>query len=182
MALASFVASASAWSPPENRTAHPGRALLAHEFLHAGSFCLGGHLAPLTFLLGCQRCGTNSLYEDIIGSVQGARAGHALHGEADYYGREQHFYATDSWSQGPAHYLSHFPDCPGHWAGYQFVLDATPAYMRKPIVADRLVELLPQAAHPKLKFVVILRECAHVRLAEIAAAHTTGPRAVAAPR
>ena len=62
------------------------------------------------------------------------------------------------------------------------MLDATPAYMRKPIVADRLVELLPQAAQPKLKFVVILRECAHVRLAEIAAAHTTVPRAVAAPR
>mmetsp|Transcript_1285 Transcript_1285/g.2540 ORF Transcript_1285/g.2540 Transcript_1285/m.2540 type:complete len:334 (+) Transcript_1285:80-1081(+) len=154
-----------AWSPvvaetpcsPGNATQHR-RALLAHEFLHAGSFCLGGHLAPLTFLLGCQRCGTNSLYEDIIGSVRGARPGHALRGEPEYYSREQHFFATDTWSQGAPHYLNHFPDCPGHSAGFQFVLDATPAYLRKPIVADRMHELMPNAALPKLKFVVILRD------------------------
>ena len=71
MALA-FGVSASiqsaAWAPG-NVTDHGraltdnGRALLQHEFQRTGSFCLGGHLAPLTFLLGCQRCGTNSLYE-----------------------------------------------------------------------------------------------------------------------
>ena len=51
----------AAWAPG-NVTDH-GRALLQNEFQRTGSFCLGGHLAPLTFLLGCQRCGTNSLYE-----------------------------------------------------------------------------------------------------------------------
>ena len=166
---------------PGNVTEH-GRVLLQHDFLRAGSFCLGGKLAPLTFLLGCQRCGTNSLYEDIIGRcvtnsaladaswchrdhssglsliphmstclpalapshlptyltycVHGARPGHALRGEPEYYSREQHFFATDTWSKGAQHYLSHFPDCPGHSAGFQFAIDATPAYLRKPIVAE----------------------------------------------
>ena len=58
LALQASIQSA-AWAPG-NVT---GRALLQHEFQRSGSFCLGGHLAPLTFLLGCQRCGTNSLYE-----------------------------------------------------------------------------------------------------------------------
>ena len=146
MALA-FGVSASiqsaAWAPG-NVTDHGraltdnGRALLQHEFQRTGSFCLGGHLAPLTFLLGCQRCGTNSLYEgdsrgalchtlqplstllpapDIIGSVRGARSAHSLRGEPAVYSREQHFFATDTWSQGATHYLNHFPDCPGHSAG-----------------------------------------------------------------
>ena len=60
LALQASIQSA-AWAPG-NVTDH-GRALLQHEFQRTGSFCLGGHLAPLTFLLGCQRCGTNSLYE-----------------------------------------------------------------------------------------------------------------------
>ena len=28
--------------------------------------------------------------------ISGARRGHALHGEAEYYGREMHFFATDT--------------------------------------------------------------------------------------
>ena len=75
--MLAFNAAAAAWSPPANETVH-GRALMSHEFLRSGSFCLGNKLAPLAFLLGCQRCGTNSLYEDIMGSVKGARRGHAL--------------------------------------------------------------------------------------------------------
>ena len=47
---------------------------------------------------------------------------------------------------------------PTSLAGFQFTLDATPAYLRKPIVADRMLELMPSAAVPKLKFVVILRD------------------------
>ena len=54
---------------------------------------------------------------DIIGSVSGARPGHSLRGEPAVYSREQHFFATDTWSQGATHYLNHFPDCPGHSAG-----------------------------------------------------------------
>ena len=136
MALAFGPIQSAAWAPG-NVTDH-GRALLQHEFQRTGSFCLGGHLAPLTFLLGCQRCGTNSLYEgdsrgalchtlqplstllpapDIIGSVRGARSAHSLRGEPAVYSREQHFFATDTWSQGATHYLNHFPDCPGHSAG-----------------------------------------------------------------
>lgn len=68
MALTFALIQSAAWAPA-NVTDHGrsltdnGRALLQHEFQRTGSFCLGGHLAPLTFLLGCQRCGTNSLYE-----------------------------------------------------------------------------------------------------------------------
>ena len=73
------------------------------------------------------------------------------------YGREQHFFATDTWSKGVANYLNHFPPCPAKGT-FNFVVDATPAYLRKPIVADRLPEALPSAAMPKLKFMVMLRD------------------------
>jgi len=89
--------------------------------------------------------------------VRGARQGHPLSGEPDYYGREQHFYATDSWSKGVNHYLDHFPPCPDHKT-FNFVIDATPAYMRKPLVAERIPQALPSAALPKLKFMLILRD------------------------
>ena len=136
-----------------------GRRLLQGEFSREGTFCSHNHLMPLALMLGCQRCGGQSLYEDVMNSVRGARRGHALRGEPEHYGREQHFYATDAWSQGVPHYLEHFPPCPRQQSSpYEFTVDATPAYLRKPIVADRLVEVLPRNAVPKLRFVVILRD------------------------
>mmetsp|Transcript_16273 Transcript_16273/g.52677 ORF Transcript_16273/g.52677 Transcript_16273/m.52677 type:complete len:337 (-) Transcript_16273:245-1255(-) len=155
-----LLAAAAATSSQAVTNVTHGRSLVAHDISRAGTFCLGGKLVPLTFLLGCQRCGSNSLYEDIVGSIRGARSGHALRGEPDYYAREQHFYATDSWSRGMGFYADHFPECPGRNAHpqYQFTVDATPAYLRKPIVADRLQATLPGAAQPLLKFVVILRD------------------------
>jgi len=95
--------------------------------------------------------------------VQGARRGHSLHGEPDYYGREMHFFATDSWSLGMRHYLEHFPSCPKGRAAdeFEFAVDATPAYLRKPIVATRLRDAYPAVALPLLRFVVILRDPVH---------------------
>lgn len=130
----------------------------SHETTRGGSFCLGGKLVPLTFILGCQRCGTNSLYEDMMSHIRGARRGHAVGPEPDYYAREQHFYATDSWDRGPQHYLAHFAACPPNSADFQFSVDATPAYIRKPIVADRLPKVLPSGVMPRLRFVIMLRD------------------------
>ena len=78
-----------------------------YQMHHSGTFCMSSHLAPLVLLLGCQRCGTASLYEDLMEHVRGARRGHSLTHEADYYAREQHFFATDAWSKGMSHYLEH---------------------------------------------------------------------------
>ena len=136
-------------------------AALHHEWHHSGTFCLGQKLAPLVMLLGCQRCGTSALHEDLMQHVQGARRGHSLHGEPEYYAREQHFFATDSWSQGVHHYLEHFPPCPPEKVAksdFSFTTDATPAYLRKPIVATRVKEVYPSMAQPHLKFVIILRD------------------------
>jgi len=140
-----------------NASSHRALSPLDHEFHHSGTFCMGGKLAPLVLLLGCQRCGTASLYDDMMEHVKGARYGHALVGEPEHYGREQHFYATDAWSKGVNNYLNHFPPCPAHGT-FNFVVDATPAYLRKPIVAERLPQALPNAALPKLKFMLILRD------------------------
>ena len=134
-----------------------GRRLLVHEVHRSGTLCLERRLAPTLLMLGCQRCGTSSLYEDVMLHVRGARRGHALHGEPEYYGREQHFFATDSWSRGMHHYLAHFPPCPDHKSGFAFATDATPAYLRKPIVVERLVDTY-QGQIAKLKFVVLLRD------------------------
>ena len=84
----------------------------------------------------------------------------AFHPPTDY-GREMHFFATDAWSQGVHHYLEHFPQCPkGRAADTElaFAVDATPAYLRKPIVATRLRDVYPSVALPHLRFVVILRD------------------------
>lgn len=130
-----------------------------HELHRSGTFCLAKHLAPLVMLLGCQRCGTSSFYDAIMDHVHGARKGHSLHSEPDYYGREQHFFATDTWSRGPRHYLDHFPSCPAKGnSGLAFAVDATPAYLRKPIVATRIKEVYPSPALPRLKFILLLRD------------------------
>ena len=59
MAAAALAAvAAAAWAPNLNANinassdAH-GRALLSHEFLHSGTFCMGSKMAPVAFLLGC---------------------------------------------------------------------------------------------------------------------------------
>lgn len=129
-----------------------------HETHHSGTLCVGSHLAPSVMLIGAQRCGTGSLYEDLMTHVKGARRGHALRGEPDFYAREQHFFATDSWSEGVHHYLLHFPDCPHHGSDFSFAVDATPAYLRKPIVASRLFSIYSTPVVAKLKFIIILRD------------------------
>ena len=129
-----------------------------HEFHRSGTLCLGSHLAPLLMIIGCQRCGTGSLHEDIMMHVQGAQRGHALKDEPDYYGREMHFFATDSWSSGVHKYLEHFPKCPHKASDFAFTVDATPAYMRKPIVATRIPQVYPAMVVPKLKFAIVLRD------------------------
>ena len=130
-----------------------------HEIHRSGTLCMSNHIAPLFMLLGCQRCGTSSLYEDIMTHVRGAKRGHSLHGEPDYYAREQHYFATDTWSHGMHHYLEHFPTCPHqHSADLAFTVDATPAYLRKPIVATRIPQVYPASVASRLKFLVILRD------------------------
>jgi len=119
---------------------------------------MGNRLVPLLYLIGCQRCGTNSLYADIMAHIKGARPGHALRGEPDFYDREQHFFATDSWAKGMGHYAEHFLPCPPQSANYQFSIDATPAYIRRPIVAERLEQVLPSSVMGKVRFVIILRD------------------------
>ena len=141
-----------------NATAHRRLGGLEHHLHRSGTFCLGAHLAPLVMLLGCQRCGTGSLYESVMTHISGARRGHALHGEAEYYGREMHFFATDAWSKGVNHYLSHFPTCPHDNSRFEFTVDATPAYMGKPIVTSRIRDVYPSAVMPHMRFLVILRD------------------------
>ena len=132
-----------------------------HELHRSGTLCLGKSIAPLVFLLGCQRCGTNALHEDLMEHVKGAKRGHSLPREPDYYAREPHFFATDTWSLGIHRYLEHFPPCPPAKVANSellFTVDATPAYLRKPIVATRLRSIYPNIALPNLKFVVVLRD------------------------
>ena len=141
-----------------NATAARQLAGLEHSLHRTGTFCLGGHLAPLFFILGAQRSGTASLYEDLMEHVRGSKRGHALRGEPEYYGREMHFFAMDTWSKGVKNYLDHFPQCPRRVDELTFTIDATPAHIRKPIVSTRLHDVYPPAVHDKLRFIIILRD------------------------
>lgn len=159
--VAAAAAAPTAETPPPN--ASHGRALLQHETTRGGSFCLGGRLVPLFFLFGCQRCGGTAMYYDIMKHVRGAREGRSIGSEPAFYEREQHFYASGSpssstWDRGISHYTSHFVACPPNSAGFEFSIDATAAYMRKPVAAERIPQMIPQGAHGKLRFVVVLRD------------------------
>ena len=89
----------------------------------------------------------------------------ALTDKGDVSKKEKDFFGDPSmWRRGRNWYEKIWPNCPRTAAGQQLpqsayvAIDATPAYLRKPIVADRLVEVLPRNAVPKLRFVVILRD------------------------
>ena len=82
-------------------------------------------------MLGCQRCGGQSLYEDVNSMRGGGQLrGRALRARAALL-RDRRVVA------GRAALPRALPACRQRSSPYEFTVDATPAYLRKPIVADR---------------------------------------------
>jgi len=142
-------------------------------------FCVDGRLAPSVFVVGCQKCGTTSLVADMLSQLP-LTCGSTLPGEPRKLWKEKHFFDNgeckfnraacynESNSVAPAagfnaaraHFLSHYPKCSAAapFPAGAAAMDATPRYMRVPMVPHRIRALYGPELSNKLKIVVILRD------------------------
>jgi hypothetical protein len=133
--------------------------------------CINGALVPQMFILGCQKCGSTSLYFDMSygfplelnkytpgGGV--TTVNEAAQKSPKYaLGKELHFFENNEhYSKGCQEYLGLMPNCPPK--GYKspaVVVDATPNYLFTTSVPGRVKAFYGPAAS-KLLFVILLRE------------------------
>ena len=107
----------------------------------SGNVCINGALVPRLFILGCQKCGSTSLYFDLTnvfrnvakyspgGVVTTVNA--ATKKSPEYsHGKELHFFGTNRYVLGCQQYLGLMPACPPtDYASPAVVIDATPNYL-----------------------------------------------------
>ncbi|KAG8463519.1 hypothetical protein KFE25_005030 [Diacronema lutheri] len=127
---------------------------------HTGApatLCLLGHVAPTILMVGAQKCGSSSLWSDVMKHVKGTVSARAKVGvEPRHFSKEQHFFSKDArYRKGMAFYVSHYPTCqPG--ARALRAVDATPNYLRIPGTAARVHAAY--AGHVRaLRMIVIVR-------------------------
>lgn len=115
---------------------------------------------PLTWMLGCQKCGTSSLGEVLdhsrlacYASVTGINVGKPI-----WYGKETHYW--DNVTQGvaldPTYYLQLYPKTRTHQC--RSFLEATPNYLPMVKVAATISRLMPRQALAMVRFIIVLRE------------------------
>ena len=103
------------------------------------SLCLHGHVAPTILLVGAQKCGSSSLWFDLVTQVEGTLKARPTPGlEPGYFVKEQHFFDHDErFRQGMAFYVAHYPTCT-RGARARYAIDATPEYLYFPGMAARV--------------------------------------------
>jgi hypothetical protein len=129
-------------------------------------------------MIGCQKCGTTSLVADMLTKLS-VTCGATLPGEPRKLWKEKHFFDNGECKFNPAacfennsavpasgqeaaraHYLAHFPECSDEKplpAGAAS-MDATPRYMRVPMVPHRIRSLYGETLAKQLTIVIILRD------------------------
>jgi hypothetical protein len=126
----------------------PLRRPLGNALEEFGTWTSAGRLMPSFIIVGGQRCGTNSLYEYVVGHPSVARA---------LPEQEIHFFDLN-FDRGEAWYRGHFPT---RWRskiserklGTQLVTgECSPYYMFHPLAPQRIRQLLPG-----IKLLVLLR-------------------------
>jgi len=119
------------------------------------TLCLHGHVAPTILLLGAQKCGSTSLWSDLIKHNDGmVHARPLLASEPRYYAKEQHFFDLH-FHKGMAFYVSRYPTCK-RGAPACYGIDASPTYLRIPGTAAR-VHAAYVGHRRALRMIVILR-------------------------
>jgi hypothetical protein len=132
--------------------------------------CAHNVLLPRMFILGCQKCGTTSLYFDMtLGFPEETTGGHGwvtipnkravVSQYAD--GKELHFFSLDEhYARGCSQYLDLMPPCPVQTHIPNIVIDATPNYLFTSTTPER-VKSFYGAFSSKLIFVIMLRDPAN---------------------
>lgn len=120
------------------------------------NLCLHGHVAPTLLLIGCQKCGTTSLWNDMHDHIEGTVPAQPWSDEQHYFNKEQHFFDKETrFSRGLQFYVRHYPTCPPRGQA-MYAMDATPEYMRYPGTAKRVH--LAYAGHTRaLRIITIVR-------------------------
>ncbi|KAG8464417.1 hypothetical protein KFE25_003480 [Diacronema lutheri] len=121
------------------------------------TLCLHGHLAPTILLLGGQKCGSSSLWFDLMTHVAGTvKARPRAGSEPPFFAKEQHFFDDDErFREGMPFYVSHYPTCT-HSARARYAIDASPSYLFIPGTAARVHA--EYVGHRRaLRMIVILR-------------------------
>jgi hypothetical protein len=139
----------SAYSSLRSLTPGPLRRPVAVALEEFGALTNALRMMPSFIIVGGQRCGTNSLYEYVVGHPSAGRA---------MPGQEIHYFDVN-FDRGPAWYRGHFPtrvrsEITKRKLETPLVTgECSPYYMFHPHAPQRIAEMLPS-----IKLLVLLRD------------------------
>ena len=126
------------------------------------------NLAPSVFVLGCSKCATTSLYQDMTTHMPQIDAGtHLGSNESSVMEKDKHFFdEEDVYSQGWSWYTSRYSNCSTDEDDGTVGADFTETYLESGAMTARKMkadyaQVAPshgEEAYLKLKFVVMLRD------------------------
>lgn len=119
-------------------------------------FCIDGHVAPSVFLMGYQKSGSTSLWNDLKDNFHLAPA-KPVEGEDGFRDKEVSYFSNDQrYTKGKHFYLKHFPTCSALKQGKS--IDASPnTIFGGEKTAKRVKEFYGEKAKD-LKFIIIARD------------------------
>lgn len=126
-----------------------------------------GKLAPSIFLLGCHKCATTSMYQDINNHFPTIDSGTLLSSDEDEITmKDKHFFDDDeSYAKGWGWYLGHYTNCSSFEDTGIIAADFTETYLESDSMTARRIynsyiefpESHGSMPYQRLKFVIILR-------------------------
>jgi len=119
-------------------------------------FCMDGHVAPSVFLMGYQKSGSTSLWNDLRDNYHLATA-KPIEGEDSFRNKEVSYFSNDQrYAKGKNFYLKHWPACSELKTGK--AIDASPnTIFGGEKTAKRVKDFYGEKAK-ELKFIVIVRD------------------------
>ena len=117
-------------------------------------------MAPTLLVLGCMKCGTSSLHNELIFRSQGRLVeGRASIPGRNHTAKEKHFFDTKRFASGEAGrelYFSYYPACRSGGGSATTGIDSSPSYIRDQPVPARVWSTYDRQAS-RLALVVTLR-------------------------
>jgi len=118
--------------------------------------CMDGHVAPSVFLMGYQKSGSTSLWNDLKDNYHLAVA-KPVDGEDGFRDKEVSYFSNDQrYAKGKHFYLKHFPTCAAQRTGA--VMDASPNTVFGGEKTAKRVKDLYGEKSKDLKFIIITRD------------------------
>merc|ERR1711998_765490 len=136
--------------------------------------CVSGRVAPSLFVVGCEKCATTSLYNDMSEHFRQLDTGKTLlEGESEEFLKSKHYFDT-YYENGEEWYVSHYSNCSSeglasesmaeNWrltgaSKVRVAADFTPSYLENSESAKRIYKTYKGSTHQtQLRFVNILRD------------------------